>query len=88
MENEEIKIFCANVLAIRKKHALAKETMAILLGIGVGSLNKIEKGILPPRLCCDVLIRLRDVFGLSIADIFKKNLFSCEKIKGEDTIKR
>lgn len=38
--------------------------MAELLGVRVGSLNKIEQGILPPRMGMDIIIRVYDRFHI------------------------
>ena len=65
--------FCQNVSAIRKKHCLSKKEMARLLGIGIGSLNKLERGIIPERMSCDIIIRISRIFDIEITDIFAEN---------------
>lgn len=37
--------------------------MAKILGIGITTLNKIEQGVLPPRLSAEILFRIREYFG-------------------------
>ena len=66
----EIHLFCANVKALRQREKLSKKEMAKRLGIGVGSLTKIESGTLPPRLTCNVLIKLHTCFGVSPEKMF------------------
>lgn len=66
--------FTHNVTWLRKSNGLSKKKMANLLGLGVGSLNKIERGELPPRLDVSILFRLRDCFGISPKDLFALRL--------------
>lgn len=53
-----------NVAYLRKQHGLSKKEMAALLGIGIYSLNKIERGELPQRLCVDILFHIHKHFGV------------------------
>ena len=48
--------FCNNVLWLRKHHGLSKKQMERLMGIGIGSLTKLERGIFPPRVSINVVI--------------------------------
>lgn len=48
--------------------------MAKLLGIGVGSLTKIEKGELPQRLSANIIYRIYKEFGIKPSDQFDKTL--------------
>lgn len=68
----EEKIFCENLKNIRKSYGYSKVKMARLLGIGVKSLSLIESGIIPPRLGCEVLIRITNTFGVSPSGIFTR----------------
>ena len=40
--------------------------MSAILGIGINSLNKLEQGLLPPRLSLKALLRINDYFGISL----------------------
>ena len=62
--------FSENIKCIRKKAGLNQKEMARILGIGVSTLSKIEKGVLPPRLSCSVLFRLQQRFGVHPKDLF------------------
>lgn len=62
---DDIEIFGHNVAWLRKQNGLSKKEMAKLLHIGVGSLNKIERGELPPLLRADVFFFIKLHFGLS-----------------------
>ena len=74
IKKTEPYIFCCNVLALRKRNNLSKKDMAKLLGIGIGSLNKLEKGIIPERMSCTVLVRISKVFHVPISYILGKAL--------------
>ena len=68
--NEEvIKNISRNTLYLRRVNDFSKKEMAEILGIGVTSYAKIEKGILPPRLSVRFLFRIQEYFGVSAADL-------------------
>ncbi|MBQ8893973.1 MAG: hypothetical protein IJ043_06140 [Clostridia bacterium] len=46
--------------------------MAEIMGIGVGSLNKIEQGIFHPRLDCEVFYHLHRQFGIRTSELFRQ----------------
>ena len=50
-----LKNFSRNIILLRSHYGYSQKHMAQLLGIGVESLRKIEKGIIPPRLTVDVI---------------------------------
>lgn len=74
--HEEAYIFMSNMVWLRKKYGFSKVKMAKLLGIGVGSLNKIEKGELPPRISVDVVFNIHKHFGILPKKQFTK-LWEC-----------
>ncbi len=57
-----------NISYLRKKHRLTKKEMARRLGIGVGSLAKLEKGIVPPRLSALIILFAYQEFGVWITE--------------------
>ena len=66
--NDDVMEFLShNVLYLRKKNNITKRGMAKIMGIGIKTLNKIEKGLLPPRLSVEVLFRIRDYFGIPLS---------------------
>ena len=69
-----IDIFLHNIVWLRKHYGLSKKEMAKRLGIGLWSLNKIEKGELPPRLHCDIIFAIFQNFGVPFADLFDQHL--------------
>ncbi|MBQ9963765.1 MAG: helix-turn-helix transcriptional regulator, partial [Clostridia bacterium] len=60
-----LTILSHNMKHIREQYAFSKRDMARLLGIGIGSLNKLEKGELPPRLGVEILFNIQHYFGIS-----------------------
>lgn len=63
--NQDIEIFTHNITWLRQHHKLSKTKMANILGIGLKTLNQLERGILPPRMTIDVLFAIYDHFGIS-----------------------
>ena len=66
----EAHLFCKNVKALRQREKLSKKEMAKRLGIGVGSLTRIENGTIPPRLRCNVLVKIHICFGVLPEQMF------------------
>ena len=75
----QIQIFLHNLAWLRKKHNLSKADMAKKLKIGLYTLNKIEAGILPPRLGCRILEAV--YYSFSVYDSFLKQLENLHKDK-------
>ena len=67
----ESKNLLYNITWLRRHHRFSKKDMAKILGIGVNTLNKIEKGELPPHLSVDILFRENAAFGISPRDQFR-----------------
>ena len=68
--NKEFLIFCQNIKYLRNQHHLFKKKMAQLLGIGVGSLTKLEHDVMPPMLNCNILFHIYYNFSIYPGDIF------------------
>ena len=66
--------FCKNILWLRKKHQLSKKRMAKLMGIGIGSLTKLEQGEIPPQLKVNVLFSIQNNFGIEASTQLSKLL--------------
>ena len=69
-----IEILSKNIKYLRLTKGLTKKEMAKLLGIGVGSLSKLENGELPHRLMVEVLFVLEEEFDIPA------HLFLCERM--------
>ena len=70
-KQREIKNLSHNIKQLRQSHNLSKKSMAKIMGIGVGSLTKLENGILPPRADVNCLLNLHKHFGISISELFQ-----------------
>ena len=66
----EQKIFTDNIIYLRKIHGYSKKQMAEILKISQYHLNLIEKGTIPERLNVRLLVRIQNVFHISLRDQF------------------
>lgn len=71
-KKNELSIFTTNIITLRKNHNLSKKEMAKILGISIYMLNKIETGIIPKNLNCDVLFKIHKHFNIHPSLQFKK----------------
>lgn len=69
--NSEVLTLSKKIYALRMQNNLNQKEMAKKLGIGVTSLRKIERGELPKRMGCSVLLRLCKVFDIRLSELFK-----------------
>ena len=63
--------FRQNVIYLRKTHGLTQRQMAQILGIGIGTLGRLEAGKVV-RMNAGMLIRLCDYFDLSADNCLRK----------------
>ena len=63
--NQQLQSLCRNVAYLRKKHGLTQSQMANIMGVGIGTVRSLERGIVPPRMKACVLCRLHDYFHIS-----------------------
>ena len=75
MAMDSVSVFCRNISGLRKQYGYSKKEMAQLLGIGIRSLNKIECGVLPPRLTVDVLFAVYEHFHIWPSVLLSQVLF-------------
>jgi transcriptional regulator with XRE-family HTH domain len=61
---EEMTVFCGNVKRLREREGLTRKKMAVRLGIGVETLNRLERGEIPPRFSVAVVCRISREFGV------------------------
>lgn len=66
-----IEQFRGNIIYIRHEHNLTQKEMAAIMGVGVGTIRKIEKGETMSRINCRMLCRVCDHFDLSVDAILK-----------------
>lgn len=69
--NNDVHNFCENIKRIRSTNKLSKKEMAKYCGISINSLNKIEQGILPPKLSYKMVFYIHKNFGIKPKDLFK-----------------
>ena len=69
-----MEAFAHNIRWLRKKYGLSKKKMAELLGIGLWSLNRLERGEIPPRMTIDILFAVQKHFGISPSAQLEKRL--------------
>ena len=73
-EDKEIDNLLYNIMWLRKKEKLSKKEMARILGVGMVSINKIEKREVPQRLGASIVIAIYEYFGILPAVLFEKRL--------------
>lgn len=64
-QQNEIEIFTHNIAWLRRHHKLSKKKMAALLHIGVPTLEKLERGELPPYVTANIFFHIEDHFHLT-----------------------
>lgn len=71
--SKEIEAFLINVKKLRIENHLSKNKMAKKLNISVYTLNKIENGILPPKLTVEIVFKINKEFGIKSSEQFILN---------------
>ena len=66
----DLETLTHNLHWIRRQNGYSRKAMAGILKIGVGSLAKLERGEIPPRLSVDVLFAVYDHFGITPSALF------------------
>lgn len=69
---EDIANYLYNMKWLRKHHNLSKKAMAKILDISTSSLNKIENGIMPPRLGIKIIHNIYNSFGILSEEMFTR----------------
>lgn len=67
-QHEEFENLVHNIAWLRKDHKISKKRMAEILDISIKTLNKIESGILPPRLGAKTLCNIYYYFDIPVED--------------------
>ena len=74
MKNGNVDLIIGeNIKFLRINHNLTKKKMCKIMGIGIQSFNKIESGVIPPRLELRALFALAIYFKLRPTYIFTKH---------------
>ena len=66
----ETQIFGENLRALRQREHLTQKELARIMGIGVGSLRRIDRGDFPLRFYVSHLERILDHFGVTADSLF------------------
>ncbi len=70
--DRDLQTLLHNIAWLRARHGISKRRMCRLLHIGAGTLERIERGELPPQLTIDVAFYIEKEFGVKPADLFRK----------------
>lgn len=60
----DLEILSHNLRWLRRQYRYSQKEMAVILKIGIGSLSKLERGEIPPRLSVDFLFAAYDHFRI------------------------
>ena len=71
---KELKNLAYNIVFLRKNRGFSKKEMTKILGIGIGTLNKLEKGEVPPRMTVIPIINIWKYFGIHPKEQFEGRL--------------
>lgn len=88
-DQDALLYFGKNVRYLRKLHGLSKQEMAKKLMIGVDTLNKLEAGMIPPRLDARAIIMMMSHFDVSAEDLLKTEMETAQKydyIRADDPL--
>ena len=71
MANSEhsFNIFLENVKRLRDQYALSKKKMAGIMDVSIYTINKIERGELPPKMSVTVVFNLEKYFGIAASEL-------------------
>ena len=64
------QLFCKNIVFLKEKHLPSEKEMAHRLGISVGRMKKIEKGVIPKRMSARIIFRVCHCFGVHPGELF------------------
>ena len=71
---EQAANLCHNIAWLRRRNGLSQKEMALTLGLGVRSLQRIEKGQIPGCLSVLHVHLLAELFGVSVKRLFAERL--------------
>lgn len=66
---------CKNITALRKMHNMSKKEFAKKLGVGVGSISKLENGVTTARINSDFLYAVYFEFNILPSKLFSPDAF-------------
>lgn len=72
--DKQLPVLCENLHHLRTKHGLSKAEMAHILGIGMKTLNSLERGQSSPRLGSSVLYNASVYFNIKTDDLLHSRI--------------
>lgn len=74
MSPELIENLMHNISYLRKRHGLSQRRMAVMLGVGPGTIRRLERGIWTPTLPAAILLYAMYNFGVKPNDLLYRRL--------------
>ncbi|MBQ7120767.1 MAG: helix-turn-helix transcriptional regulator [Clostridia bacterium] len=79
MNEKSVEILLYNIAWLREHNKLSKKKMAKILDISVKSLNKIENGVLPPKISVKIIFNICDFFEIKPKKLFEEKICHSER---------
>ena len=74
MAHLEMNRLANNLTYLRKENGIAKQELADIMGVGLWTVTKLERGELPPRMKVEALFRIQHRFGVSVHRLLGERL--------------
>ena len=71
--DRELQAFCKNISILRKNYKLSQKELSKILHISTRSVRLLERGIVPPKLDCAVLISIQTHFHIRPSEMLAEN---------------
>lgn len=70
----ELEFLGQNLTYLRKENGISKQELADIMGVGLWTVTKLERGELPPRMKVEALFRIQHRFGVSVHRLLGERL--------------
>ena len=74
MAHLEMNRLANNLTYLRKENGISKQELADIMGVGLWTVIKLERGELPPRMKVEALFRIQHRFGVSVHRLLGESL--------------
>lgn len=74
MAHLEMDNLANNLAHLRKESGISKQELADIMGVGLWTVTKLERGELPPRMKVEALFRIQHRFGVSVHRLLGERL--------------
>lgn len=78
MAHLEMNHLANNLTYLRKENGISKQELADIMGVGLWTVTKLERGELPPRMKVEALFRIQHRFGVSVHRLLGERLSNVE----------